>query len=89
MIHIRVDDSPLNSERRFGCGIGPALPEGDVYYFAGELSAERADCPGCHPSGPRALGVPASRLNGNAMRHHEDPAAWDNWVRLSNSWGYD
>lgn len=67
MIHIRVDNEPLNKDRRFACGIGPALPEGDVYYFEGESMADFADCPGCNPSGPRKLGIPLSRVTGRDL----------------------
>lgn len=86
MIHIRTDDSDLNSERKFRCGIGPALPEGDKWVGQNEYGLHgMVDCPAC---GGGQLGIPASRLNGNAMKRHEDPEAWDNWVRLSESWGH-
>lgn len=53
-IHIRIDDEELNSKRKFACGIGPDLPEGDTYYFESERRADRlADCPGCR----RIMGV--------------------------------
>lgn len=28
------------------------------------------------------------RPDGNVMNRHRDPAAWDEWVRISDSWGY-
>lgn len=81
MIHIRIDDSELNSERRFACGIGPTLPEGDKWFYASESAAERhADCPGCNPT-PRPVGVPLSQLDG---RNGGNAA----WRALSESWGY-
>ena len=64
MIHIRIDDSPNNSDRRFACGIGPELPPGDTYFFAGEAGASRSDCPGCNPRGIGTLGTPLSELSG-------------------------
>ncbi len=66
MIHIRIDNEELNSRRRFACGIGPDLPEGDVYLFESEAAADRADCPGCNPGGPRKLGTPLSQLSGRS-----------------------
>ena len=47
MIHIRIDDKPYNGERQFACGIGPDLPEGDMYVFA--EGSHCSDCPGCKP----------------------------------------
>ena len=76
MIHIRVDDSDENSKRRFACGIGPELPEGDTYRFASELLADTADCPGCNPGGPRQLGTPISQLTAAEFQ------------RIGASWGY-
>ena len=77
MIHIRVDDEELNSKRRFACGIGPNLPEGDKYFFQGEaLAYSKADCPGCNPGGPVQPGIPLSQLTGQQ------------YVRICNSWGY-
>lgn len=84
MIHIRVDDEPLNSKRRFACGIGPDLPEGDTYYFAAEFSAARADCPGCNPGGPRQIGTPISELSGRPG--HE---GYEKFCAIARSWGYD
>ncbi|MDE2097063.1 MAG: hypothetical protein KGL39_07440 [Patescibacteria group bacterium] len=84
MIHIRIDDDELNSKRRFACGIGPDLPPGDVYFFASEASADRADCPGCNPAGPRKLGTPISQLSGRPG--HEGYAEF---VRIARSWGHE
>lgn len=84
MIHIRVDDEELNSKRKFACGIGPALPQGDTYFFASEPQSDRADCPGCNPDGPRPLGVPLSVLSGR-------PGAdgYRRFVEIARSWGYE
>lgn len=84
MIHIRIDNEPLNSKRKFACGIGPELPEGDVYFFASEWRSERADCPGCNPAGPRPLGTPLSELSGRPGH-----PGYEKWVQISKSWGYD
>ncbi len=84
MIHIRVDNEELNSKRRFACGIGPDLPEGDVYYFSGEAGALRADCPGCNPDGPRQIGTPLSELSGRPG--HE---GFEKFCEIARSWGYD
>jgi hypothetical protein len=62
MIHIRIDNERENSNRKFACGIGPALPPGDIYWFAGDPQADRADCPGCNPAGPRTIGTPLSQI---------------------------
>lgn len=87
MIHIRIDDNPDNNKRRFACGIGPELPDGDTYFFAGESAAyNKSDCPGCNPGGPRQLGTPLSALSGKA-----DPGnpAWERFKAIATSWGYD
>lgn len=84
MIHIRVDHEELNSKRRFACGIGPELPKGDTYYFADEAMADlKADCPGCNPN-PRELGSPFSEIS-----TQPGTKGYDNWVRISRSWGHD
>lgn len=84
MIHIRIDDEELNSKRRFACGLGPELPEGDTYYFVGEALADvKADCPGCNPN-PRKIGTPLSEIS-----TQPDTQGYDNWTRISRSWGYD
>lgn len=76
MIHIRIDDSLINSKRKFACGIGPTLPEGDTYYFAGEAGSYKADCKGCNPGGPGELGTPISKLTQAEFE------------RIGRSWGY-
>lgn len=84
MIHIRIDDEELNSKRRFACGLGPDLPEGDQYYFACESLADFADCPGCNPSGPRRLGTPLSELSGRPGH-----AGFERFKDIARSWGYE
>lgn len=64
MIHIRVDNEPLNKDQRMACGIVGRLPEGDAYFFSGESGARRSDCPGCNPNGPQPLGIPLSKVTG-------------------------
>lgn len=84
MIHIRVDDSDRNSERRFACGIGPELPEGDKYFFASELRSERADCPVCNPAGPRRIGTPLTELSGQPGK-----PGYAKFVEIAKSWGHE
>jgi len=84
MIHIRIDNEELNSKRKFACGLGPELPPGDTYYFSSERMADRADCPGCNPAGPRRLGTPLSQLSG---RPGHD--GFEEFKRIARSWGYD
>lgn len=83
MIHIRVDDEADNSKRRFVCGIGPELPDGDVYFDQGERGAARADCPGCNPNGPRKLGTPLAELSGRPGHK-----GYAEFCRIGDSWGY-
>ncbi len=85
MFHIRVDDEIENSKRRFACGIGPELPEGDKYFFADEVGQHwQIDCPGCNPAGPRQLGTPMSQLSGRPGH-----PGYDEFCRIAESWGYD
>ena len=84
MIHIRTDNEELNSKRKFACGIGPELPPGDVYYFESETLADRADCPGCNPGGPRKLGTPLSELSGRPGQ-----AGFAEFCRIARSWGHE
>lgn len=83
-VHIRIDDHPENSKRRFACGLGPDLPPGDTYWFDGESQADRADCPGCNPGGPRKFGTPLSELSGRPGRD-----GYPEFVRIAKSWGYE
>jgi hypothetical protein len=85
VIHIRIDNEAENSKRRFACGIGPALPEGDTYFFEGEEQASRhADCPGCNPGGPRRLGTPISELSGRPGH-----PGYAKFVDIAKSWGHE
>ena len=82
MIHVRIDDEELNSKRKFACGLGPDLPPGDVYFFQTESGADRADCPGCNPAGPRRLGTPISKIS-----TQPGLPGYEEWLRISRSWG--
>lgn len=84
MIHIRIDNEVENSKRKFACGIGPELPAGDTYFFDGELSACRADCPGCNPEGPRPIGTPLSQLSGRPGY-----PGFGKFTEIARSWGHD
>lgn len=83
MIHIRTDDEELNSKRRFACGLGPALPEGDRYFFEAESAADRhVNCPACRaalgwPAEKSGVGIPLSKLT------------YAQFVEIGRSWGYD
>lgn len=84
MIHIRIDNEALNSKRRFACGAGPDLPEGDTYYFDGEAMADvNADCPGCNPN-PRKLGTPISQLSGRPGH-----PGFEKFDEIARSWDYE
>lgn len=87
MLHIRIDYSELNSQRKFACGLGPGLPEGDKWVYEAEWSADRADCPGCNPRGHRRQGWSASSMNGNAAARHDDPEAWSRWLAFCDANG--
>ncbi len=84
MRHIRIDNEIENNKRRFACGIGPALPEGDSYAFEAEVGLHHTvDCPGCSPH-KQSLGTPISELSG---RPGHD--GYDHFVQIAKSWGYD
>ncbi len=89
MKHIRIvgpAENETNDEAKFYCGIVGVknLPAGDVYYFETETLAERADCPGCNPGGPRPLGTPISKLSGRPGE-----PGYEEFCRIARSWGYD
>lgn len=85
MMHFRVDEEQLNSRRKFACGIGPGLPEGDTWMFEGEAGAAyRVDCQGCNPGGPLRYGTPISQLSGRPGQ-----PGFDEFCRIARSWGYD
>ena len=84
MIHIRVDDCDLISQRRMACGIVGPLPEGDQYYFQSEGLSRLADCQGCNPGGPQKLGTPISQLCGRPGHN-----GFSEFSRIAESWGID
>jgi hypothetical protein len=84
VIHVRIDNNELNAAAQFACGIGWPLPEGDKYWFQSESGADRSDCPGCNPGGPRQLGTPISQI---ATQLGQRGCA--EWLRISKSWGYE
>ena len=84
MIHIRVDNEELNINRKFACGIGPELPEGDVWVEtvmkAAAFLGSHPDvehCPGCLGEKRPKLGTPISELSGRKF------------CEIARSWGYD
>lgn len=88
MIHIRVDDEPTNDKRRFACGIGPALPPGDLYFHESEVMLNqwrlnKVDCPICNPDGVQPIGTPLSELSGppGSFAHQR-------FASIAESWGY-
>ena len=83
MIHIRIDDEPDNSKRRFECGIGPQLPPGDRWVFVGE-HPHLVDCPGClHGQPPMKIGTPARELSGRPGHN-----GYEKFCQIAQSWGY-
>lgn len=86
MIHIRIDYTSEhdNSGRRFACGIGPLLPDGDKYYFEGEQGAYKADCQGCNPGGPHQLGTPINQLSGVP-----GTPGFAQFSEIARTWGHD
>lgn len=88
MIHIRTDTNELNADRKFFCGIGPLLPDGDKWVYEREYGLRSmVDCPICQPV-PYAIGRPASSMNGNAADRIDDPERWANWVAFCNANGH-
>jgi hypothetical protein len=84
MTHIRTDNEPRNDRRRFACGIGPSLPDGDQYIYQGEVELHHmVDCPICRPT-PQSLGTPISELSGRPGH-----AGYDRFVEIGKSWGHD
>ena len=82
MTHLRTDNQPLNSKRRFACGLGPSLPEGDKYVFEGEVGLRgMVDCLGC---GGQKLGTPISELSGRPGQ-----PGYERFKAIAASWGYD
>ncbi len=87
MLHIRVDQNELNSQRKFACGIGPELPPGDKWVYESEHLAASADCPGCNPRGPEGVGWPAHSMDGNAANRRNNPEGWNNWLAFCEANG--
>ena len=87
MIHIRVDNERENSKRRFACGIGPELPDGDIYLEDAEChrAAFRSEevCPGCYPDGKPVVGTKLSELSGRPGH-----PGYEEFCRIAESWGY-
>jgi hypothetical protein len=92
MFHIRIDDEAENSKRKFACGLGPELPEGDKYFFEGEILSwpgrmTRIDCPGClkafgYDEQPK-LGTPIGELSGRP-----GCPGYEKFKQIAESWGY-
>lgn len=82
------DNEPENSNRRFACGIGPALPPGDIYF--GWSEERRAAfhtedvCPGCYPNGRPEIGTPLSQLSGRP-----GTKGYGTFRAIARSWGYN
>jgi hypothetical protein len=84
MMHIRVDNEIENNKRRFACGIGPALPNGDKWVGDSEIGLHHmVDCPACKPHAAR-LGTPISELSGRPGHR-----GYDRFVEIARSWGFD
>jgi hypothetical protein len=84
MIHLRVDNEPSNTKRRFACGIGPELPDGDKYIFDGELGLyNMVDCASCIGSQLSQLGTPISQLSGRPGM-----PGYAEFCRIAATWGY-
>jgi hypothetical protein len=82
VIHVRIDGEAGNDRRRFTCGIGPSLPEGDTYVFDGESELHgMVTCVGC---GGKTLGTPISQLSGRP-----GTPGFDEFKRIAGSWGYE
>lgn len=90
MIHIRINNEQLNSKRKFACGLGPHLPEGDQFFFEAEtanpLIMHKVDCPGCNPNrGERPrVGTPLLELSGRPGHR-----GYERFVEIARSWGCD
>jgi hypothetical protein len=84
MIHIRVDTSTENSERKFACGIGPELPPGDTYWFDSEFGSRQSDCKGCNP-GYASNETPTKPKISGRPGH----PGFEEFCRISASWGYE
>lgn len=84
MFHIRVDDEIENSKRRFACGIGPQLPDGDKWVGDSEVGLHHmVDCPGCADHRGH-LGTPLSELSGRPGHR-----GYARFVEIAASWGHE
>ena len=82
--HIRTDNETENSKRRFACGLGPELPDGDTWVGASEYGLHgMVDCQGCGGSKLR-IGTPLSDLSGQPGK-----PGYDRFVEIARSYGYD
>lgn len=91
MLHLRTDDNELNCDRKFACGIGPELPDGDKYVDSHTQAAahlavhqEVAHCPGCFGEARPQLGTPFSELSGRP-----GTKGFSKFCEIARSWGYD
>lgn len=78
MIHIKEDAGETL------CGIKGRLPEGHVFFFAGEFASRRATCPQCNPEGPQHIGTPISQLSGRPG--HVGHGAF---CEIAATWGFE
>lgn len=84
MMHIRVDNESENSKRKFACGIGPELPEGDKWVGDSEVGLHHmVDCPGCALH-KQHFGTPISQLSGQPGTR-----GYERFVEIGKSWGYE
>ena len=84
MIHIRIDPYMDNGQRKFACGIGPELPNGDKWVGDGESGLHHmVDCPEC-AKGVRQLGTLISALSGRPGH-----PGYEKFVEIAKSWGYE
>ena len=84
MIHIRTDLEIENSRRAFACGIGPALPDDDMWVGEAQIGLHHmVDCPSCKPFAVR-LGTPISQLSGRPGE-----PGYERFVEIAKSWDHE
>jgi hypothetical protein len=85
-VHVRIDSEAENSKRKFACGIGPALPEGHVWFGATEFGCHHlVNCPECaRQFNVKPLGTPMSQISGRPGRQ-----GYEEFKRIAASWGHD
>lgn len=84
MMHVLIAQPGDNSTRRFACGIGPTLPEGDKWVGGSEFGLHyMVDCEGCGGE-KRQLGTPISQLSGRPGH-----PGYQEFCRFAASWGYE